>query len=133
MKSRTLSVSLILISLLISGLTSSLLAQSNPMFIPLSGGAKAALYRPDGIPSPRVGVLTVHRTSNKMDSRECRELSKRGFAVLCLNTRFENNEALIEWEKIALDVKQGVEYLKNQQRVSKVMLYGHSGGGATMG
>ncbi len=131
MKSRTLSVSLILISLLISGLTSSLLAQSNPMFIPLSGGAKAALYRPDGIPSPRVGVLTVHRTSNKMASRECRELSKRGFAVLCLNTRFENNEALIEWEKIALDVKQGVEYLKNQQRVSKVMLYGHSGGGAT--
>jgi len=48
-----------------------------------------------------------------------------------MNTRFENNEALVDWEKIALDVKQGVEYLKNKQRVSKVILFGHSGGGAT--
>ncbi len=59
------------------------------------------------------------------------DLSRRGFAVLCLNTRFENNEALIEWEKIALDVGMGVEYLKREQRVSSVVLYGHSGGGAT--
>ncbi len=106
------------------------LAQSNPVFVPLSGGAKALLYRPDNNPSPRVGVLTVHRTGDKFTAPECTELSRRGFAVLCLNTRFENNEALVEFEKIALDVKQGVEYLK-KQGVANVILLGHSGGGPT--
>src|SRR5438876_9556396 len=105
-------------------------AQSNPTFVPLSGGAKALLYRPDNNPSPQVGVLTVHRTGNKFTALECTELSKRGFAVLCLNTRFENNEALVEFEKIPLDVKAGMEYLK-KQGVAKILLWGHSGGGAT--
>jgi hypothetical protein len=40
------------------------------------------------------------------------------------------NEALVDFEKIPLDVKQGVEYLK-KQGVAKVILLGHSGGGAT--
>src|SRR6185436_19419758 len=105
-------------------------AQSNPVFVPLSGGAKALLYRPDNSPSPRIAVLTVHRTGDKFTALECTELSRRGFAVLCLNTRFQNNEALVEFEKIPLDVKQGVEYLK-KRGVSKVILLGHSGGGAT--
>ena len=48
------------------------------------------LYKPDGTSVPQVGVLTMHRTSNKFSSPECTELAKRGFAVLCLNTRFEN-------------------------------------------
>jgi pimeloyl-ACP methyl ester carboxylesterase len=109
---------------------SSAIAQSNPVFVPLGGGAKALLYRPDNNPSPRVGVLTVHRTGDKFTAPECTELSRRGFAVLCLNTRFENNEALVEFEKIPLDVKAGVEYLK-KQGVAKVILLGHSGGGAT--
>src|SRR5687768_17259091 len=71
----------------------SAVAQSNPQYVPLAAGAKAMYYRPDGNPSPQVAVLTVHRTSNKFGSQECTELSKRGFGVLCLNTRFENNEA----------------------------------------
>jgi pimeloyl-ACP methyl ester carboxylesterase len=107
------------------------MAQSNPLYVPLNGGANGALYRPDNNPSPAVGVVIVHRTSNFMNHLGCTELAQRGFAVFCMNTRFENNEALVNWEKIALDVKQGVEYLKNKQRVSKVILFGHSGGGAT--
>ena len=106
------------------------MAQSNPVFVPLPQGAKALLYRPDNNPSPQVGVLTVHRTGNKFTALECTELSKRGFAVLCLNTRFENNEALVEFEKIPLDVKAGMEYMK-KQGVAKILLWGHSGGGAT--
>lgn len=41
--------------------------------------------------------------------------------VLCLNSRFDNNEALVNWELIALDVKRGVDYLKNTQKISKVI------------
>ena len=109
---------------------STAMAQSNPIFVSLPGGAKALLYKPDNNASPRVAVLTVHRTGDKFTAQECTELSRRGFAVLCLNTRFVNNEALVEFEKIPLDVKQGVEYLK-KQGVAKVILLGHSGGGAT--
>jgi len=106
-------------------------AQSNPLYVPLRGGVNAALYRPDGNAAPHVAVLLVHRTSNFMSHLGCTELSKRGFMALCMNTRFENNEALVDWEKLPLDVKQGVEYLKTKQRISKVILFGHSGGGAT--
>jgi pimeloyl-ACP methyl ester carboxylesterase len=108
----------------------SAMAQSNPVYVPLGNGAKALFYRPDNNPSPRVGVLTVHRTGDKFTAPECTELSKRGIAVLCLNTRFENNEALVEFEKIPLDLKAGMEYLK-KQGVAKIVLLGHSGGGAT--
>ena len=106
------------------------IAQSNPTFVPLAGGARALFYRPDNNPSPSVAVLTVHRTGDKFTAPECTELPKRGFGVLCLNTRFQNNEALVDFEKIPLDVRQGVEYLK-KQGISKVILLGHSGGGAT--
>src|SRR4029077_14577962 len=105
-------------------------AQSNPVFVRLPANAKALYYRPDNNPSPQVAVLTVHRTGNKFNALECTELSKRGFGVLCLNTRFENNEALVDFEKIPLDIKAGMEYLK-KQGVSKILLWGHSGGGST--
>jgi len=49
-----------------------------------------------------------------------------------MNPRFENNEASVMWETIALDVKQGVDFLRNQPGISKVILWGHSGGGPTM-
>lgn len=118
-------------AVLLAGAVPLAFSQSNPLYVSLPGGINAALYRPDNNPNPAVGVLTVHRTSNKLASLECTELSKRGFAVLCLNTRFENNESVVNWEKLPLDLKQGMEYLKNKQKVSKIVLFGHSGGGAT--
>jgi pimeloyl-ACP methyl ester carboxylesterase len=49
-----------------------------------------------------------------------------------MNSRFDNNEASVIWEVIALDVKQGVEYLRKQPGIRKVVLFGHSGGAATL-
>jgi pimeloyl-ACP methyl ester carboxylesterase len=49
-----------------------------------------------------------------------------------MNPRFDNNEAAVLWEDIALDVRSGVEFLKGQPDVTKVVLFGHSGGGPTM-
>jgi pimeloyl-ACP methyl ester carboxylesterase len=131
MRTKTLPWIGLTLGFLLASASPRVLAQSNPVYVPLSGGAKAMLYMPDGNPTPQVAVLTVHRTGNKFSSLECAELSKRGFAVLCLNTRFENNEAIVDWEKIPLDLKQGVEYLKSKQGIAKVVLFGHSGGGAT--
>ena len=56
----------------------------------------------------------MHRASNFMNTLACAELSKRGFLVLCMNPRSDNNEALVRWETMPLDVKAGVEFLKKQ-------------------
>src|SRR5262245_13872197 len=65
-------------------------AQSNPVYVQL-GPAKGALYKPDEGPAPRVGILIAHRSGNFMSHIGNRELARRGFMVLGLNTRFENN------------------------------------------
>src|SRR3954467_13820616 len=107
-------------------------AQSRPEFINFQGRTKAVLYKPDAGPAPHVGILVMHRTSNYLTHRACTELSRRGFLMLCMNTRFENNEALVEFEKLPLDVKAGVEFLRRQAGITKVVLFAHSGGGPLM-
>ena len=106
-------------------------SQTRPEYIPLGGGVKGVLYRPDSNPTPSVAVIIIHRTSNYLQHAGCTQLSQRGLMVLCMNSRFDNNEALVNWELIAQDVGRGVNYLKNTQKISKIVLFGHSGGGPT--
>ncbi|HLH96252.1 MAG TPA: hypothetical protein VKW08_14150 [Xanthobacteraceae bacterium] len=107
-------------------------AQSKPEFIRFPGIAAGALYRPDAGAAPHVGILVMHRTANYLAHRACTELSQRGFLMLCMNTRFENNEALVDFEKLPLDVKAGVAFLRAQPGITKVLLFAHSGGGPLM-
>src|SRR6516162_8659056 len=107
-------------------------AQSKPEFVAFAGTAKGALYRPDGGAAPHVGILVMHRSSNLLAHRACTELSRRGFLMLCMNTRYENNEALVDFEKLPLDVKNGVDFLRRQPGITKVVLFAHSGGGPLM-
>ncbi|HEX6438012.1 MAG TPA: hypothetical protein VF182_12820 [Candidatus Binatia bacterium] len=124
-------LSAVTLSLTFVAVVSSSFAQTNPVFVQL-GQAKGAVYKPDSGPQFPVGILVMHRESNYMNNIACREFSRRGFVVLCMNSRFENNEALVDWELIPLDVAQGVNHLKSVQKVNKVILYGNSGGGVTM-
>jgi hypothetical protein len=107
-------------------------SQSNPQFIVFQGISKGALYKPDSGPAPHVGILAMHRTANYLNHRACTELSRRGFLMLCMNTRYENNEALVDFEKLPLDVKAGVDFLRRQPGITKVVLFAHSGGGPLM-
>src|SRR5882724_6335590 len=106
-------------------------AQSHPEYIPLGGGVKGVLYRPDTNPTPHTGVIVIHRTSNYLQHASCTQLSSRGLMVLCMNSRFDNNETLVDWELMAQDVARGVNYLKNTQHLNKIVLFGHSGRGPT--
>ncbi len=106
-------------------------AQSAPTFVPL-GPADAALYKPDTGPAPHVGLLVIHRTANYLHHPACTQLSQRGFMVLCINTRFTGNEEIVRFEDVALDVKAGMTYLRAQPGITKVLLFGHSGGGPTV-
>ena len=105
-------------------------AQSNPRYIqfkPLS--VKGALYKPDYGPTPHVAILVIHRTANFMSHPATTELSKRGFLVLGMNPRSDNNETIVDFESNALDIKSGIEFLRRQPGITKVLLFGHSGGG----
>src|SRR5712691_6580940 len=106
-------------------------AQSHPEFIPL-GRVSAALYKPDRGPAPHVAFVVGHRTANYLNHIACRELSSRGFMVLCFNTRFQNNESQVRWEETPLDVKAVVDFARRQPGITKVILFGHSGGGPLM-
>jgi len=111
-------------------------AAPQPQYVQFSGAAKGALYRPDPalFPSPHVGVIAMHRNSNYLNHISTGELSARGFVVLGMNPRCDNNEALCApWENNALDVKQGVNYLRSLPGITKVVLLGHSGGGPDHG
>ena len=106
-----------------------------PQYVQFSGAAKGALYRPDPLlfPTATVGVVVMHRNSNYLSHISTVQLPSRGFIVLGMNPRCDNNEAACApWENNALDVRAGVTYLKNTVGVSKVVLLGHSGGGPTM-
>lgn len=120
-----------LLGLAVAAVVTGAAAQDGPRYVQFSPSAtKGALHAPQGA-SRSVAFLVVHRTSNFMNHIAARELSKRGFPVLGMNPRFDNNEAAVTFEDIALDVRQGVEFLKKQPGVSKVVLIGHSGGGPT--
>jgi hypothetical protein len=107
-----------------------------PQYIQFSPSAtKGALYYPDPalFPNPHIAVLNMHRTSNRLSHISMTELPKRGFVALGMNPRCDNNEALCRpWENNALDVKQGILFLRNLPGIRKVILMGGSGGGPTM-
>lgn len=106
------------------------LAQSNPRYVPFEPSAtKGALYTPDSGPVSNVAFLTIHRTTNFLNMIATHELASRGFIVLGMNPRSDNNEAIVNFENVALDIKQGVEYLRKQPGVTKIVLIGFSGGG----
>jgi hypothetical protein len=106
-------------------------AQSRAEYIPL-GRLSAALYHPDSGPAPHVAFIIAHRTANYLNHIGCRELSARGFLALCFNTRFQNNESQVRWEETPLDVKAAVEFARRQPGITKVILFGHSGGAPLM-
>jgi hypothetical protein len=105
-----------------------------PLYVQFSGAAKGALYKPDpSFGTPRVAVIAMHRNSNYLNHISTKELPARGFIVLGMNPRCDNNEAACApWENNALDVRSGVNYLRTNFPGIKVVLLGHSGGGPTM-
>ena len=107
-------------------------AQSHPQFVRLSAKVKGALYLPDGDASPRVGILLMHEDANFLVHIACTEFAKRGFAVMCVAGRSDNNEALDTWNELPLDAALGMRYLRDVQKVGKVVLFAHSGGAPLM-
>jgi hypothetical protein len=107
-------------------------AQNQRSYIQLSPTVKAVLYSPPASSVARVAVVNMHEDGNRLSDIACTELVKRGFYVLCMNGRSDNNEALDFWNDLPTDVAVGVKYLRETLKVSRVLLYGGSGGAPLM-
>ena len=107
-------------------------AQNQPSYLQLSPTVKAVLYSPSPSSTARVAVVNMHEDGNRLSDIACTELVKRGFYVLCMNGRSDNNEALDFWNDLPIDVATGVKYLRETLKVPKVLLYGGSGGAPLM-
>jgi hypothetical protein len=115
--------------------SSAFAAPPPPLYVQFPNNAKGAFYKPDlaAFPAAHVGVIVMHRNSNYLSHISTKELPLRGYYVLGMNPRCDNNEAACApWENNALDVKAGVNYLRSQPGITRVVLLGHSGGGPTM-
>ena len=70
-------------------------AQRPPEYIQFQPvNVKGALYRP-GSGDPEIGILMIHRVNNFLGHGAAWELARRGFLVLAMNSRFDNNEAAV--------------------------------------
>lgn len=113
--------------------TTALSAQTAPEFVQFDANQLVgALHHPAGAEASNVAFLVAHRTSNFMNHISATELSARGYTVLGLNPQSINNEAAVDWDTIALDVREGVRYLRGLDGIDTVVLIAHSGGGPTM-
>lgn len=117
------------LTLLLAAAATGAAAQSDPRFVRLAAKVKGVLYMPDTGPAPRVGILLMHEDSNFLVHIACTEFSKRGYAVLCVNGRSDNNEALDTWNELPLDAALGMRYLRETLKLPKVLIFAHSGGG----
>src|SRR5512147_1809733 len=85
------------------------LPQNAPFYLQLSPTVKAVLYTPDASAKARVAVVNMHEDGNRLNDIACTELVKRGYYVLCMNGRSDNNEAMDYWNDLPLDVATGVK------------------------
>jgi pimeloyl-ACP methyl ester carboxylesterase len=122
--------SIVLLTAALLAIGAPLFAQSHPEYIQFSPSpVKGASYKPDAGPAPHVAILIIHRTANVLGAASARELARQGFMVLAVNPRSDNNEAAVNFEANALDIKSGIEFLRKQPGITKILLWGHSGGG----
>jgi len=76
----------------------------------------------------RTVVCLMHPRANFSRHYAVPALLEAGFAVLCENSRWLNNDATLIHERVLLDVAEGLR--KARERYERVVLIGNSGGGS---
>lgn len=104
-------------------------------YVPLGPGEPGVLYEPTnpGAKS-RVALLVMHASGDYLTFCACTELSRRGYRVLCANNSSSKSGTFDDGilDRVLLEAKVGVAYLRALPGVDKVVLFGHSGGATVM-
>lgn len=98
-------------------------------FVRLDRNVPGLLYEPvQESMNSGIGVLIMHSDSDYFNFPAGLDLAKRGYKVLCANVTMRTKPL----DEKMLDVKAGVEYLRQLPGIEKVLLLGHSGGATLM-
>jgi hypothetical protein len=100
-------------------------------FVPLGNGEPGVLYEPKNPgPKAQIAIFSMHTTNDFLTHPTCFELSKRGYRVLCANDSNgrsgEFNDGVLD--KVLLQAKNAIVFLRSYPGVKKIVLWGHSGG-----
>ena len=117
-----------LFAFIVFGLTNAS-AQLTVENVDLGDGALGRYRGPAVGPVSHIATLAIHRTSDFRNHASTTQLANRGFGTLGIRTRFGNSAAAVDFEQIALDIRNGIRFLKNVKGHTHVILIGHSGGG----
>jgi hypothetical protein len=104
-------------------------------FIRLASGVPGVLYEPaEPGPKSAIAVFAMHSSADYTNFSACTELARRGYRVLCANNSTSKSGAFDEGalDRILLEAKAAVGWLRTIPGVRKVVLLGHSGGSAVM-
>jgi pimeloyl-ACP methyl ester carboxylesterase len=105
------------------------------IFVPLGPGVPGVLYEPvtPGAKS-EIAVIAMHTGADYLTFPPCLELAKRGYRALCANCSTSKSGFISDdnEDKMILNVKLAVAYLRKYSGIKKIILLGHSGGGALM-
>jgi pimeloyl-ACP methyl ester carboxylesterase len=107
-------------------------------FVWLGPGMPGVLYEPLALGSKAdIGVFAMHDNGDYLSpnpANPCAPLATRGYRVLCANSTTSKSGFVSDddTDKLMLNVKSGVAYLRHLDGVRKVVLFGHSGGGEMM-
>ena len=99
-------------------------------YIRLGGNdSEGLLYEPrEASAKSRIAMVFAHPQGNNFNEPLGREMSRRGYRVLMVNYRGGSEGAEAQLPSIS----RGIAYLRTLPGVQKVILVGHSGGGATV-
>ncbi len=106
-----------------------------PELAHLGNGVVGALHRPAmATPKTSLAIYVMHPEQDYLNFPACNKLAGRGYTVLCANNAASkvglSND--LDFERMMQDVAKGVQYLRNRPEIRKIILLGHSGGGAMM-
>jgi len=107
-------------------------------FVSLAPGVPGLLYEPviPGLKA-QIAIVAMHNRADYLTSNPsvpCAQLAQRGYRALCANTSTSKSGFVADdnIDKMLLNVKAAVAYLRSYPGVTRVVLFGHSGGGALM-
>jgi hypothetical protein len=93
------------------------------LYEPVNPGAKA-----------QIAVFAMHSAADYLSFSACTQLALRGYRVLCANNSTGKGGSFDEGslDRVLLDAKAGVTYLRSLPQVRSIVLLGHSGGATVM-
>ena len=111
------------------------IADVQTSYVRLSNGAPGVLYEPAS-PGPHaaIALFVMHASGDYLTFSACGEMARRGYRVLCANNSTSKSGTFDDgiMDRVLLEMKAGVSFLRGYQGVSKIVLFGHSGGATLM-